>query len=150
MGRNTPSFTAIGFWNAARRFGSSTSWANGVHGSAMPPRSALVAVDCASAPHTAATLHSPRAMRFAASSGIDVIFSCFTCLLSCDVLFAPSPSLRGALATKQSILSFRRAMDCFASLAMTVWEGRLFLQQRVHMFDGLDEILLEFLHHGAG
>jgi hypothetical protein len=28
-------------------------------------------------------------------------------------------SLRGALATKQSILSLRRAMDCFASLAMT-------------------------------
>ena len=67
MGRNTPSFTAIGFWNAAPRFGSSTSWANGVHGSAMPPRSALVAVDCASAPQTTATLHSPRAMRLAAS-----------------------------------------------------------------------------------
>ena len=33
IGRNTPSFTAIGFWNAAPRFGSSTSWANGVHGS---------------------------------------------------------------------------------------------------------------------
>src|ERR1700676_1257096 len=29
------------------------------------------------------------------------------------------PSLRGALATKQSILSLRRGMDCFASLAMT-------------------------------
>src|SRR3979409_1873041 len=29
-------------------------------------------------------------------------------------------SLRGALATKQSILSLCRAMDCFASLAMTV------------------------------
>ena len=67
MGRNTPSFTAIGFWNTAPRFGSSTSCANGVHGSLMPPRSALVAVDCASAPQTAATLHSPRAMRCAAS-----------------------------------------------------------------------------------
>ena len=33
----------------------------------MPARSALVAVDCASAPQTAATLHSPRAMRCAAS-----------------------------------------------------------------------------------
>src|SRR6266567_3782472 len=31
------------------------------------------------------------------------------------------PSLRGALATKQSILSLRGDMDCFASLAMTVW-----------------------------
>src|SRR6267142_5964988 len=30
------------------------------------------------------------------------------------------PSLRGALATKQSILSSRGEMDCFASLAMTV------------------------------
>jgi hypothetical protein len=30
------------------------------------------------------------------------------------------PSLRGALATKQSILSVRGGMDCFASLAMTV------------------------------
>ena len=29
------------------------------------------------------------------------------------------PSLRGALATKQSILPLRGAMDCFASLAMT-------------------------------
>ena len=67
IGLNTPSFTAIGFWNAAPRFGSSTSWANGVHGSEMPPRSALVAVDCASAPQTTATLHSPRAMRLAAS-----------------------------------------------------------------------------------
>jgi hypothetical protein len=28
-------------------------------------------------------------------------------------------SLRGALATKQSILSLRGEMDCFASLAMT-------------------------------
>jgi hypothetical protein len=28
-------------------------------------------------------------------------------------------SLRGALATTQSILSFNGAMDCFASLAMT-------------------------------
>jgi hypothetical protein len=28
-------------------------------------------------------------------------------------------SLRGALATKQSILSLRRAMDCFAEFAMT-------------------------------
>jgi hypothetical protein len=35
------------------------------------------------------------------------------------------PSLRGALATKQSILSLRRAMDCFASLAMTEWVGPL-------------------------
>ena len=66
-GRNTPSFTASGFWNAAPRFGSSTSWANGVQGSVTPARSALVAVDCASAPQTAATLHSPRAMRWAAS-----------------------------------------------------------------------------------
>jgi hypothetical protein len=32
---------------------------------------------------------------------------------------ALSPSLRGAQATKQSILSFRGDMDCFASLAMT-------------------------------
>jgi hypothetical protein len=31
-----------------------------------------------------------------------------------------TPSLRGALATKQSTLSFRGEMDCFASLAMTV------------------------------
>jgi hypothetical protein len=30
-----------------------------------------------------------------------------------------SPSLRGALATKQSILPLRGEMDCFASLAMT-------------------------------
>ena len=30
------------------------------------------------------------------------------------------PSLRGALATKQSILSFHCEMDCFAALAMTV------------------------------
>src|SRR6266481_289214 len=66
MGRNTPSFTAIGFWNAAPRFGSGTSRANGVHGSSTPARSALVAVDCASAPQTAATLHSPRAIRAAA------------------------------------------------------------------------------------
>src|SRR6476660_548400 len=29
------------------------------------------------------------------------------------------PSLRGALATKQSIHSWRGRMDCFASLAMT-------------------------------
>src|SRR3954470_11186431 len=29
------------------------------------------------------------------------------------------PSLRGALATKQSIYPLRRAMDCFAALAMT-------------------------------
>jgi hypothetical protein len=36
--------------------------------------------------------------------------------------FALSPSLRGALATKQSILSFRGEMDCFASLAMTMIE----------------------------
>ncbi len=41
IGLNTPSCTAIGFWNAAPRFGSSTSWANGVHGSLMPPRSRL-------------------------------------------------------------------------------------------------------------
>ena len=33
IGLNTPSFTAIGFWNAAPRFGSATSCANGVHGS---------------------------------------------------------------------------------------------------------------------
>src|SRR5258708_28626824 len=32
----------------------------------------------------------------------------------------PSTSLRGALATKQSIFSLCGAMDCFASLAMTV------------------------------
>src|SRR5258708_26338232 len=30
-----------------------------------------------------------------------------------------TPSLRGALATKQSMLSFRGEMDCFARLAMT-------------------------------
>src|SRR3977135_567630 len=35
------------------------------------------------------------------------------------VVNACSPSLRGALATKQSILSLRGEMDCFASLAMT-------------------------------
>jgi hypothetical protein len=29
-------------------------------------------------------------------------------------------SLRGAFAAKQSTLSFCRAMDCFAALAMTV------------------------------
>src|ERR1700716_1390160 len=32
------------------------------------------------------------------------------------------PSLRGALATKQSILSLRCEMDCFAALAMTLRE----------------------------
>src|SRR3974390_2635515 len=32
----------------------------------------------------------------------------------------PSASLRGALATKQSILSLCGAMDCFAPLAMTL------------------------------
>ena len=58
IGRNTPSLTASGFWNAAPRFGSSTSWANGVQGRVTFARSALVAVDCASAPHTAATLLS--------------------------------------------------------------------------------------------
>ena len=42
MGRNTPSLTAIGFWNAAPRFGSSTSWANAVQGSEMPPMAQLV------------------------------------------------------------------------------------------------------------
>jgi hypothetical protein len=31
------------------------------------------------------------------------------------------PSLRGAKATKQSILSLRRDVDCFAALAMTDW-----------------------------
>jgi hypothetical protein len=35
-----------------------------------------------------------------------------------------SPSLRGALATKQSILSFHRDMDCFAALAMTAAAAR--------------------------
>ncbi|HYI28245.1 MAG TPA: hypothetical protein VD863_10395, partial [Bradyrhizobium sp.] len=35
-------------------------------------------------------------------------------------LFALSTSLRGALATKQSNLSYRREMDCFAALAMTL------------------------------
>jgi hypothetical protein len=30
------------------------------------------------------------------------------------------PSLRGALATKQSILSFRGGMDCLAALASTI------------------------------
>jgi hypothetical protein len=29
---------------------------------------------------------------------------------------------QGSAATKQSILSFRGEMDCFASLAMTVWQ----------------------------
>ena len=39
----------------------------------------------------------------------------------------PTPSLRGALATKQSILSSCGGMDCFASLAMTqmVWRHTL-------------------------
>jgi hypothetical protein len=34
------------------------------------------------------------------------------------------PSLRGALATKQSIYPLRRGMDCFAALAMTVLDVR--------------------------
>src|SRR5258705_12447341 len=37
----------------------------------------------------------------------------------------PSSSLRGALATKQSILPLCGAMDCFASLAMTARLRRL-------------------------
>src|SRR4051812_5404209 len=40
------------------------------------------------------------------------------------------PSLRGALATKQSIRSFCRAMDCFAALAMTASRPTLFLNER--------------------
>jgi hypothetical protein len=39
--------------------------------------------------------------------------------LKCEVGKLAPPSLRGALATKQSILSLLGAMDCFASLAMT-------------------------------
>ncbi|HMI14944.1 MAG TPA: hypothetical protein VK526_01115, partial [Bradyrhizobium sp.] len=37
--------------------------------------------------------------------------------------FRATTSLRGALATKQSILSLRGEMDCFVAslLAMTVW-----------------------------
>jgi hypothetical protein len=41
------------------------------------------------------------------------------------------PSLRGALATEQSILSFRREMDCFASLAMTISRQATLISQRL-------------------
>ena len=39
--------------------------------------------------------------------------------------YCNTPSLRGALATKQSIYPLCRAMDCFASLAMAVSGGLL-------------------------
>src|SRR4029078_7866335 len=41
------------------------------------------------------------------------------------------PSLRGALTTKQSILSLRRKMDCFASLEMTKREKARIARQSV-------------------
>nr|WP_213742650.1 hypothetical protein [Bradyrhizobium sp. dw_411] len=40
-------------------------------------------------------------------------------------------------------------MDCFAC-ARNDEVGRLFPHQRIHVLHGLDEIFLEFLHHGAG
>jgi hypothetical protein len=53
-----------------------------------------------------------------AMSYLVVIARSVSCSMSLR-LASLSTSLRGAMATKQSNLSLRRAMDCFASLAMT-------------------------------
>src|ERR1700722_13244463 len=59
-----------------------------------------------------------------------------------------STSLRGALATKQSILSLRCKMDCFASLAMTML--RCLRRLRLHAIAELREAVGEAQRGGAG
>src|SRR6202051_3081224 len=48
----------------------------------------------------------------------------------------PASVIARSEATKQSILSFRGEMDCFASLAMTKWESRSLSRWPMLFFDG--------------
>jgi hypothetical protein len=54
-----------------------------------------------------------------------------------------------ASEAKQSIVQRSENLDCFVACAPRN-DGDLLRHQRVHVLHGLNEIFLEFLHHGAG
>jgi hypothetical protein len=77
---------------------------------------------------------SQRASKFASKIALVETFTSFACHWASpnnyriDWTEMPLPSLRGALATKQSRGRVMRPLDCFAALAMTGGElARLFL-----------------------
>src|SRR5216683_7384937 len=71
------------------------------------------------------------------------IFSCFTFGCQFDASFY-FPSLR---AKRSNPSRRKKSMDCFVRCAPR--NDGSFRHQRVHVLHRLDEILLEFLHHGA-